>query len=50
MLNGIMNWFRRNIPFVFPHDEQIVEKQGLPAAKSNLNKTYLVDEIGRAHV
>jgi len=43
MLNGIMNWFRRNIPFVFPHDEQIVEKQGLPAAKSNLNKTYLVD-------
>lgn len=37
-----MNWFRRNTKFIFDN-EPIVETQNKPSAKSNLNKTYLVD-------
>lgn len=42
MLNGIKNWFRRNLPFIFPHDDKAVEAQATQT-KSNINKTYLID-------
>jgi uncharacterized protein (DUF427 family) len=42
MINGIKNWFRRNILFIFPNNQKVVESQAKPS-QSNLNKTYLID-------